>query len=243
MKLSLDKKDKLILVISAIAVALLLSLVGAIIYANSARAKGRNWEHNYRVLQDSVEVVTTKYGEVLYERGSLILEKKELEEALGLSKKQIKDYEKTLNSKLAYISKLESQLEKKDTVTITVEKIIHDTLTNSYTGLYRDKWLSFNQRFTIESPTNYWFDSWGFKMNVPLKVGLTDNYTIFVQSDNPYFSVSEIEGAVIDKGQFTQKPRRFVIIVYAGFGAQYGLIHRTFDVGPQLGFGLGIRVW
>ena len=236
----MTKLNKILICVIA---GLVLALAGCIIWGQCNHRKSKNWEHNYRVMQDSVHVVTTKYGEVLYERSSLILEKKELEDALGISKKQVKDYEKTLGSKLAYISKLESMLEKKDTVTITVEKIIHDTLTNSYTAFYNDKWLSFNQRFTIESPTNYWFDNWGFKMNVPLKVGLTDNYTIFVQSDNPYFSVSEIEGAVIDKSKFAQKPRRFVIIVYAGFGAQYGLINKTFDVGPQLGAGFGIRIW
>ena len=80
-------------------------------------------------------------------------------------------------------------------------------------------------------------------MKAPLKVGLMDNYTIFVTSDCPYFEVTDIEGAVVDKNKFVQKQRRFVIIVYAGFGGQYGLITRKFDVGPQAGVGVGIRIW
>ena len=236
----MNNTTKILLCVIAV---LVLALCGCIIWGQHNRRQNENWEQNYRVLQDSVEVVTTKYNEVLYEKGSLILEKNELENALGISEKQVKDYEKTLGSKLAYISRLESRLEMKDTVTITIEKIVHDTLTNSYTGIYQDPWLSFNQRFTVESPTNYWFDNWEFKMNVPLKVGLTDNYTIFVQSDNPYFVVSNIEGAVLDKSRFAQKRQRLVIINYIGFGAQYGLIHKTFDVGPQIGVGVGLRIW
>ena len=239
----LNFKDKIILILSAIAAVLLAALIGCIIYANSARSKSKDWEHNYKVLQDSVEVVTTKYGEVLYEKGSLILEKKELEEALGITKKQVKDYEKLLGSKLAYISKLESQLKVKDTLTVTVTEVIHDTLSTLYIGSYTDKWLSFNQSFSLENPLGPEFKVWDINMHVPLKVGITDDYTIFVQSDNPYFKATDIEGAVIDGGRFNKKPRRLVIIAYAGFGGQYGLIQRKIDIGPQIGAGLGIRIW
>lgn len=230
--------NKTSIILSVVVAALFLTLAGCIVGLSFTLKQRKNWEHNYRVMQDSVKRVTTKYGEVLFERSSLLLEKKELEEALGITKKQVRDYEKTLGSKLAYISKLESLLERKDTVTITVEKIVHDTLSNSYTGFYQDKWLSFNQRFTLANPFSYKFDVWGINMNIPMKVGLTDDYTIFVQSDNPYFNVSEIEGAVIDKSRFAQKPKCFGVGVQFGFGACYGLQSKQLDAGPYIGFGL-----
>ncbi len=218
-------------ILAALAIALAVCIAG---WRNSQRQK-KNWEHNYRVMQDSVRVVETKYGEVLYERGSLILEKKELEDALGISRKQVKDYEKKLGSKLAYISKLEAELKVKDTMKII--EVVHDTIANSYAGHYEDKWLSFDQKF-LANPFSPSFEVYNMQMNLPLKVGLTEDYTIFATSSCPYFNVSEIEGAVVDKSQFAQKPKRFGLSVYAGIGGQYDLIHKTLGVGPQVGVGI-----
>ena len=222
-------------------IALVLVAIGLGVYNSNLRRSESNWKHNYKVLQDSVQLVETKYGELLYERGSLIVEKRELEDAIGISKKQIKDYEKKLGSQLAYISKLESRLEIKDT--IKTPEIIHDTLSRSYLMHHRNEWFQFDETFSLKNPSKpemYVYNIW---MNVPLKVGLTDDYTIFVTSPNPYFKVTEIEGAVIDGGRFAQKPRRWFFGVYGGFGGQYDLIHKTFGVGPQLGFGGGVRIF
>ena len=223
------------------AVAVLTAVViWFIINTGSLNRSNKTWEHNYRVLKDSVSVINTKYGEALYENNSLILSKKELEDALGISKKQVRDYEKTLGSKLAYISKLESKLNIKDTIVVT--DIKHDTIVKPgwYSGHFENQWLSFNHIFDSEIPKLEVFD---INFNVPLKVGLTDDYQIFVTSPNPYFKVSDIEGVVIDKSRFAQRQRRFVITAYAGFGGQWGLIQKKFDVGPQVGVGVGIRIW
>ena len=200
-----------------------------------------NWKHNYEVLQDSVNVIRTRNGELLFENGSLILNKKNLEEALDLSKKQIRDYEKTLGSNLAYISKLESELKIKDTIKIT--KIIRDTLSNSYSIHYDDSWLKFDEVFSLHNPLTPEMSLYNISMNVPLKVGIGDNYNIFVTSPNPYFNITSIEGAVIDGSQFAKKPQRLNISVYVGVGGQYGLINRKIDVGPQVGIGIGFRLF
>lgn len=222
-------------------VALVLVVIGLGVYNSNLRRSESNWKHNYEVLQDSVQMVETKYGELLYERGSLIVEKRELEDALGISKKQVKDYEKKLGSQLAYISKLESRLEIKDTVTVT--EIVHDTLSRSYLMHHRNEWFQFDETFSLKNPSKpemYVYNIW---MNVPLKVGLMDDYTIFVTSPNPYFKVTEIEGAVIDRGRFAQKPRRWTFSIYAGWGVQYGVINKQLDTGPQAGAGIGFRIF
>ena len=237
----MEKLSSLNKVLLGAIAALLLTVLGLIVWNQNIQRSRNNWEHNYRVLQDSVEVVETKYGEVLYENGSLIIDKKELEEALDISKKQVKEYEKKLNSKLAYISKLEAQLEIKDTVTVT--EIVHDTLSNSYTMGYDDKWLKFNETFSLKNPLKPEMQVYDISMNVPLKVGLTDNYTIFVTSPNPYFKVSSIEGAVIDGGKFNQKQPRWSAGVFAGFGIQYGMINKQLDAGPQVGAGISYRIF
>ncbi len=224
------------------AVAVLLIILGiSMTRSCNLQRSNNNWKHNYEVLQDSMEVVETRNGEVLYANGSLILEKKELEEALDISKNQIKDYEKALGSKLAYISKLEAQLKVKDTV--TVKEIVHDTLTNSYLMSYCDDWLKFDEKFSLQNPNNPVLEVYNISMNIPLKVGLGDNYTIFVQSDNPYFNITSIDGAVIDGGRFAKKQSRWSLGVYAGVGVEYGLINKKIDIGPQIGVGLGFRIF
>ena len=201
----------------------------------------KKWVHNYETLRDSMELVTTKNGEILFENNSLIIQKNELENALNISKKQVKDYEKTLGSKLAYISKLEAKLEIKDTVVVEKEKIIHDTLTNSYLMSYCDDWFKFDERFSLENPKEPRFDIYNINMNVPLKVGLTDDYTIFVTSPNPYFSATDIEGAVIDGSRFAPKKSHWTFGFYAGWGLGYGIINKQLDTGPQAGVGIGFR--
>ena len=217
-------------------ICLFLALLGSLWCGGNQSRSRKNWEHNYEVLQDSVEVIETKYGETLYENGSLILEKKELEEALNITKKQIKEYEKKLGSNLAYISNLEAQLKIKDTVTVT--QVVHDTLSNSYLMNYKDEWLGFEEIFSLKSPSSPVLDVYNISMNVPLRVGLTDDYTIFVTSPNPYFNITSIEGAVIDGEKFAPKPKHWSFGVYGGFGVQYGLINKQLDAGPQGGFGI-----
>ena len=222
-------------------IALGLVVIGLGIYNSNLQRSESNWKHNYEVLQDSVEVIETRNGELLFENGSLILQKKELFDALDLSQRQVRDYEKALGSKLAYISELESRLEVKDTVVI--KEIVYDNLTNSYTMSYDDNWLKFNQKLSFDESNNPVLKTYDISMDVPLKVGIGDNYKIFVTSPNPYFNITSIEGAVVDGGRFAQKPRRWFFGVYGGIGGQYDLIHKTFGVGPQLGIGVGVRIF
>jgi len=224
----------------SIALAVLLIILG-LSCARSCDLKhqSNNWKHNYEVLQDSMEVIETKNGELLFENGSLILEKNELEDALDITKQQVKDYEKALGSKLAYISKLEAELAVKDTLTIT--EVVHDTLANSYLMHYADKWLKFDESFSLKNPYDPIMKVFNIKMDVPLKVGIGDNYRIFVTSDNPYFNVTSIEGAVIDGSQFAKKQPRWSFGIYGGFGLNYDIIHKTFGAGPQIGAGIGYR--
>lgn len=228
------------ILIGAVVILSLLVLGMTLMYSNSYK-ESKKWEHNYKVAQDSVNVVQTKYGETLYENGSLIIKKKELEDALGVSQKQVRDYEKKLNSKLAYIAKLESKLEIKDT--IKIKEIVHDTLTNSYSMGYKDEWLGFNENFSLENPLKPRLEIYNIWVNLPLKVGLTDDYTIFVTSPNPYLDISKIEGAVIDGSKFAQKPKRWGVGLYVGWGVQYGMINKQLDTGPQIGGGIEFKLF
>ena len=228
-------------ILIGVVVGLVIAIGGMIVWNQNLHRSNNIWKHNYEAVQDSMHVIETKYGEVLYENSSLILEKKELEKEIGITKQEVKEYEKKLNSKLAYISKLETQLKIKDT--IKVPEVIRDTLSNSYTVHYSDKWVGFGETFSLKNPYDPSISIYDIWINVPLKVGLTDDYKIFVTSPNPYFMVSSIEGAAIDKSKFVQKKPRWSFSIYAGFGAQYGLLAKEIDVGPQFGLGVGFRIF
>ena len=72
-------------------------------------------------------------------------------------------------------------------------------------------------------------------MNVPLMLGLTDDYKFWVKTDNPYVTFTNIDGAVIDNSS-VKKDKRLHHGISLGFGFQYGLFGKQFDFGPQFGY-------
>ena len=77
-------------------IALLVSLVGSIIRCRSLSSDLQNYEHNLSVSRDSIRILTLKNGEQLVTIGSYILEKKDLQNYLDISKSAIKELEKKL---------------------------------------------------------------------------------------------------------------------------------------------------
>ena len=75
-------------------------------------------------------------------------------------------------------------------------------------------------------------------MKVPLKFGITDDYTMFIQSDNPYVEFGEINGAVIEGSKFLPKEKRWSWGIHGGIGIGYDLITRRLGIGPYLGVGI-----
>lgn len=188
-------------------------------------------------LRDSIEVVELKNGDLLYEKQSLLVEKAELEEYLDVSKKEIKEIERSLNSSLAYIADLEGKISLTKEITVRDSLIyVHDTLTR-YSFDYKDNWLEINGLTDIRGKDAFTtLQTISVPMN--LSVGLTENYNIFVKTDNPYVSFNNITGAVIDKSTIYPRPKRFNIGIQVGVGPQYDFVHRTLGVGVYAGFGL-----
>lgn len=194
--------------------------------------------HNVAALQDTVTTLQMNNGDLLSSRSALILSQKELQGSLDLSKKEVKELRKKLGSDIAYISKLESQLNiKPDTVLVNVPVYVSDS-TSEYTFRYDDQWLK------IDGSTLLYKDSSPVtKINnifipVPLSVGLTEDYKIFVRTPNPYLTITSIDGAVVDKSRLAPRPKRFNIGLQAGIGGQYGLMRQKADWGPYAGVGL-----
>lgn len=199
-------------------------------------------EQNLIAYKGQMEQLELKNGELIATRDSYILDKKNLEEALNVSKSEVKDLEKKLNSSLAYIANMESQV-RIDTVTIVKDSIIYDEGDIAQIHFdYDDDWFGVKGITDLTGPeiTTSLYD---IKMYVPIQWGMTDNYKIFVQSDNPYVSFTNLDGAVIDGSKLIPKQRKFGLSVQGGFGVNYDLISKQLGVGPHLGVGIHWRIW
>lgn len=202
--------------------------------------------HNLQVAQDSIEVLELRNGDLVYEMSSYILEKKDLEKYLDISKAEIRDLEKQLKSKIAYISNLEGQA-KYETIYVHDTVKVHGDTTDINIG-YRDDWITIAGRTSlIGNLAHTRYDS--IVVPTPLRVGLTDNYNIWVESKNPYLTITSIEGAAVQGSSVFQKPKRHSIglNIGLGLGAGYGVcippsggtVNSGIILGPVVYVGVG----
>jgi hypothetical protein len=196
----MSKSLKTIIIESVVSVAIIIFLL-TLLNGKSNELDIAN--SNLRAATDSIEMYELKNGALVYEINSYILEKKQLEQYLDVSKKEVKDLEKKLGDALSYISKVEGQV-KYDTITM------HDTVVwiddVAYADiLYNDQWISIEGQTKIDKNQAQTTLN-NIVVPVPLKVGLTDNYNIWVESENPYLTITELKGAVVKDSPIIQKP-------------------------------------
>lgn len=223
---------------------LIIGLICTILYATHKKDDLIIANNNIEALTDTITQKELKNGELLHYNQSLVLEKQELEKYLQISQQEVKDLEKKLNSKLLYISKLEGTI-KTDTI------YIENTVSTTDSLSYRYSFMKDTEYYTICGYTDVDENHKSFttitENTIPLKlkVGLTQDWKIFVTSDNPNVNLTSIEGALVDKKTFLkqQNKDRFSIGIQFGFGAQYGLMHRQFDYGPYIGIGAEYRIF
>ena len=194
-------------------------------------------EQNLQVYRGQVAELELKNGDLVTARDSYIAKTSELEDLLNISRKEVRDLKNTLGSKIAYISKLESQIStgpiiiQKDSIVYVEKSKIESHFK------YNDEWLSFKGITRIDGDVGSTQID-GINIFTPLKVGITNDYQIFVQTPNPYITFNEIEGAVIDGSKFAPKKKRFSWGVQFGFGAMYDVIKKDIAVGPYGGLGV-----
>lgn len=228
---SLDKKVIIIAIIEA-----LLFIFILISISRCDNHKIEKLDQNLIASRDRVAELTLKNGNLLAERSAYIVKNNELEEILDITNQEKKDIERKLNDKIAYISKIESNI-KVDTIELVDTVIIKDSSAVNIKFNYDDKWLKFSGGTYYKngkSKTTI-FD---INVNTPLKVGLTNDMTIFVESENPYLNITNIEGAVVDGSTLYPKKKRWNLSLHGGIGVHYGLFGQTVDVGPYIGVGV-----
>lgn len=200
-------------IICGVIIAVLLSVC---IYLGSEL---RYANQNIKAATSQVEQLVLENGEIVAIRDSYISSYNEIKEQLELSNKEIRMLKRKLGEKPKTITKIETVI-KYDT--IQPIQIQQPNIFN-----YKDDWVSFN--LDVDKPLIS-----NLSINTPLKVGMSDN-KVFVYSDNPYLNITSVENRI-------KKPSRWSIGIQCGLGLNYGIINKTIDVGPYLGFGIEYKI-
>lgn len=230
----MSKKSWILLIIEALVFIL---IFGSITKCNNDKID--KLEHNIYAYKDTIEYVEMKNGELMAMKESLILSESEAREELDITKKELKDLKKKLDSDVAYIAQLKSQIGIKDTIWMKPDTvIIVDTTNNVYRKSFNwsDKWVNVSASIKGPNIEDAKLSINNLKMDVPVELGLSDNYTFWIKSPNPYVSFTDISSAVINNSSVKKKEKRFHHGIYLGFGVQYGLFGKQWDFGPQAGY-------
>lgn len=198
--------------------------------------KNNKLSNNIKALLDTVQTLETKNGELIYAKQSLLLEKNELEKYLDISKKERKELEKQLNSSLAFISKIQGNI-KIDTLIMRDSVYINEDTIKTHFD-YNDKWVTLNGQTMIVNKTSKTQIN-TIDMRVPLKLGIMNDYKVFVTSENPYITFNNIDAAAIEGTIANQKNKRWGIGPYIGVGIGGGT---DFKGNPQFGWNISIGI-
>lgn len=229
----MSKKSWILLIIEALVFIL---LFGSITKCNNDKID--NLERNIYAYKDTIEYVEMQNGELMAMKESLILSESEAREELDITKKEFKDIKKKLDSDVAYIAKLESQIGLKDTVWMKPDTVFIKNGISTKTFNWSDDWATIRASVSGESIADASMSIINLNMKVPVTIGLSDNYTFWIKSPNPYAAFTSIKSAVIENSSVKKKEKRFHHGIYVGFGVQYGLFGKQWDFGPQAGYAL-----
>ena len=229
------KENKMLLSIVAALIVLLGIMIGIIIRKNDNNAVIKN---NLKAATEEIELLKTVNEDLLAKKQSYVTTINDLENYINISKKEVKDLQKALNDKILYISELETLINIKPTEVHDTTVVYKDSTFN-FTFNFSDKWyeLTGNSSFDynrVKTEINALY------VNVPLRVGLTDDWKIFVTTQNPYVVFNDIDGALLDKDAYLkqQKKKKWGISISGGMYAGYDLLSKHIYIGPGGGCGI-----
>lgn len=214
---------KKICIIQSIFIVILL-IFGWLYYKNSSD-NINILKHNIEASKDTVKITRLENKKLLYEKLAYISKGNDLDSQLNISKSEISELKNKLKN-INNITKIESQILFD---TIYIKTNIENN--NIYSFNYDDPWLKFKGISAPDSTKIY-------NISIPTNfiVGLSDNYNIFIKTDNPYMNINNITGSILDKKLFKSK-NYWTNGITIGLGIQYGIFNKKFDVGPQISYG------
>lgn len=207
---------------------ILLVIIILLVFVNrNSSQESQRWKDNYYITQDSLNVVTTKNGELIYERDLYQLNYNELNEEY---QKRVKELEKELNKSIKYISKIEGNI-KIDTLILRDSVWISDNITHVDFS-YNDSWMNLKGSTILGKDTNTYLNS--LYIDVPLVVSISDekSNSIFVTTENPYITFSSIEGMILDNTPNDFKHWTWETVL--GMDLNRAIINKTIDIIPYI---------
>jgi hypothetical protein len=240
----------LTIIIAIIIILLMRSCSGSSSEVNSLK-------QNVFALNDSIRTYKTKTGTLVYEKGALIAENgnlKKLNKGLADDIKYLKDHPIVVIQTRIII--------KHDTIEVPV--YISNPVWNEDGSVSRELKWSYDKDFgkgnsrklsgkldiTVDTAMNLTSTPVHItddEFSMAITTGLTENkeglLEIFVKSDYPGFSVSSMDGALIDpkKSDVLKKyfpPKKWSLGLYTGFGPYVDPFNAKIGMGVQLGIGL-----
>ena len=220
---------KLAFIIIAI---LLAGICGLGYYNHTLQQSLRVTEQNYKASNDSVKILYKDNEKLIYEKNAYILKESELKDMLDMNTKEIKELKKSLQSSISYISKIEGKMQV-DTIYMNDTIYYKDSIPTIHFG-YKDDWLTLSGTASFK-PLQTKINN--IQVPISVETGLTEDYNIFVKTNNPYVTIQNIDGAIIKDKKFNIDYHHELQV---GVGFQYGLFNKQVDFGPQIGYGISI---
>lgn len=206
-------------------------------------------EQNQKALLDSVRISENKIKDLVFSKNILIAEKGNLKDLNNDLAQEVKKEKGKVRSLNRIVSRIKS-----DTVFTDNTLILYKNGTKGLSWKYDTIFDANNERhisgisdFSIDSngnitplKTKITNDEFKFNLITGLKE-VNGNVEIFVRSDYPGFSVTKLDGAIIDPNKhpiikkFTNK-KRWGIGPYVGGGINYNTRYNTNGI-PNIGFG------
>ena len=180
---------------------------------------------------------------LLVAKDSYIATINDLEEQLDITKKEAKEIQRQLDSKIAYISKIEQSF-KVEYVEVVKDSIVYVNNQHAIANFhYNDEWMRFDgeNEFQFGNNFDYITRVKNISITAPLTIGLTNDYKEFVTSPNPYITFTDIEGSVIENSVLRPRKKRFSWGVQFGFGTMYDIIDKDLSIGPYGGLGVEVN--
>lgn len=197
---------------------------------------------NVSALSDTLHIERAKNGEIIAQKKALYCDLEEYEKLTSKQKNEIKRLQKELNAKIDYISSVNLEVGRTDTLIIEDIVKVGDTINFAYCDTFR----------TLEGYI-YDYDSPVVAITkdlteIGLKVGMTESGGIFATSTNPNVRFNSIDGALlseeIQRLKSDNKKRWSVgLSVVGGFGISSGIGGTSAGVSVTIGIGLHRRLF
>ena len=194
---------------------------------------------NLIAYKGKLEEVELQNKNLLVAKDSYIATINDLEEQLDITKKEAKEIQRQLDSKIAYIAKIEQSV-KVEYVEVVKDSIVYVNNQHAIAKFhYNDEWMRFDGENDFRFGNNFDYTTRVQNISIvaPLTIGLTNDYQIFVTSPNPYITFTDIEGSVIENSVLKPRKKRFSWGVQFGFGTMYDVIKKDLAIGPYGGIG------